>query len=147
MIKTLAIRSLWMLLGYALAVLVATTLVCVMMGIPSLLPDHGAMGSFYRYLQDFPSMFAFGTLMTALYGLPGWLISVVYAEWRNVRHRVWFAIAGFLNGGLAILLSNNGRFYTGDFILTSAIFIGGLAGGLAYWALAGKKSGNWKVAI
>ena len=142
--KTLTLRGLFMVLGYALAVLVATTVVCILMGVPSVLPDQGAMGSFYRYLQDFPSMFAVGGMMTAIYGLPGWLITVIIAETRGQKGRIWFAIAGILTAALAILIAGRFQRVFDESWLNIAILIGGFAGGLAYRALAGKTSGNWK---
>ncbi len=147
MTRPLLLHLLFMALGYALAVLTATTVVCIAMGLPTVFPDQGAWGSFQRYLKDFPMMFAFGTMMTAMYGLPGWLISVVTAEIRNERRKYWFAIAGLLTALLAQMLSG-GVNYTifADIFMIAAILIGGLCGGLAYWAVVGKLSGKWKLA-
>ena len=144
MTKTLALRGVWMTLGYGLAVLVATTVVCVVNGLPTVLPDQGRFGSFYRYWADFPMMFSFGLMMTAVYGLPGWLITVVSAEWRGRQGKYWFASAGMLTALLAIFIASRfqGLFY--EWVLNGSILIGGFCGGLAYWALAGKSSGNWK---
>ena len=133
-----------MLLGYALAVLAATTVVCLVMGAPTVLPDKGNWGSFYRYAQDLPMMFVFGLMMTALYGLPGWLVSVITAEIRDERRRFWFAAAGFLTALLALFLASRGTRMFAEPLFGAAILAGGLAGGLAYWAVIGKRSGNWK---
>jgi energy-converting hydrogenase Eha subunit A len=145
MTRPFLIHLLFMLLGYALAVLTATTVVCIVMGLPTVFPDQGAWGSFQRYLKDFPMMFAFGMMLTAMYALPGWLISVVTAEIRNERRKYWFAVAGLLTALLAHLLSG-GANYTifADIFMTAAILAGGLCGGLAYWALTGRRSGSWK---
>ena len=85
--KTLVLRGVWMLLGYALAVLVATTIACIVFGLPTVLPDDGRWGSFYTWWRDFPSMLFIGGMMTAIYGLPGWLGSVILAEWKHRRSR------------------------------------------------------------
>lgn len=135
---------LFMALGYALAVLVATTVVVLIQGLPTVFPDQGAWGSFYNYLNDFPSMFLFGLLMTAIYGLPGWLITVVAAEWRGERGKYWFAIAGILTAILAIVIASRGQRLFADWLLNGGILVGGFFGGLAYWPMAGKTSANWK---
>jgi energy-converting hydrogenase Eha subunit A len=143
--KRFLIHLLFMLLGYALAVLTATTVVCIFMGLPTVFPDQGAWGSFQRYLKDLPMIFAFGMMMTATYGLPGWLISAVTGEIRNERHKYWFALAGLLTALLAHMLSGwvNYTIFA-DIFMSAAILAGGLCGGLAYWGLTGRRSGSWK---
>lgn len=147
MARTLALRGIWMLLGYALAVLVATTVVCIAFGLPTMFPDGGRYGSFYAYLKDFPMMFMVGGMMTAIYGLPGWLISVTMAERRGRQGKLWFALAGVLTAALAILIAGRFQRVFDETWLNIAILIGGCAGGLAYWALSGKNSGNWKSVV
>ena len=83
--------------------------------------------------------------MTAFYGLPGWLISVTMAEWRGQQGKYWFSIAGALSAALAILIAGSFQRVVDGSWLNIAILIGGVAGGLAYWALAGETSGNWKL--
>ena len=134
-----------MALGYALAVLVATTVVVAIMGAPTIFPDQGAWGSFYRFWRDFPMMFLFGLMMTSLYGLPGWLMSVIFAERRNRRGKLFFAITGLCTALLALIIAGGvGRGPLSQPLLSTACLIGGIFGGLAYWAVAGKTSGNWK---
>lgn len=134
----------FMALGYALAVFVATTMVCIILGAPTVLPDNGSMGSFFNYLKDLPGMFMMGSIMTAMYGFPGWLISVITGEVRSAQGKFWYAIAGLLTALLAIFLS--GGLSGPDLLklMNFAILIGGFCGGLAYWAIAGKAAGNWK---
>jgi hypothetical protein len=145
MTRLFLLHLLFMLLGYALAVLTATTVVCMFMGLPTVFPDQGQWGSFYRYLKDFPAMFAVGLMMTAMYGLPGWVISVVTAEVRGERRRFWFGLAGVLTALVAQMLSSWRNFTIfSDMFMTAAILTGGLCGGLVYWALIGRRSGSWK---
>ena len=144
MTRPFIIRLLFMILGYALAVLVATTVVVLIQGAPTVFPDQGAWGSFYRYLNDFPAMFVFGLMMTAIYGLPGWLISVLIAEWQGKRDKYWFAFAGVLTALLAILIASRFQRLFDDWLMNGGILVGGFCGGLAYWSVAGKTSANWK---
>lgn len=142
--KRLALRGLFMALGYALAVLVATTIACALFGLPTVLPDDGRWGSFHTYIRDFPAMFMVGGMMTAIYGFPGWLISVVIAEWKNLRSRRYFAVAGMLTAVFALLIAGRFQGLFPEVSLNLACLGGGFCGGLAYWAVAGKSSGQWR---
>ncbi len=144
MTRPILIRLLFMALGYALAVLVATTIVVAIMGAPTIFPDQGAWGSFYRFAQDFPMMFLFGLMMTSLYGLPGWLMTVIFAEWRTRRGKLFFAVTGLWTALLALLIAGMGKGMFSEALLNIACLIGGICGGLAYWVIAGKNSGEWK---
>jgi hypothetical protein len=137
----------FMLLSYALAVLVATTIACFLFGLPTILPDDGRWGSFYTWWRDFPSMLVIGGMMTAIYGFPGWLISVVIAERRNFRSRRFFAIAGGLTALLALLIAGRFQGLFPEISLNLACLAGGFCGGLAYWTVAGKQSGAWRSPI
>jgi energy-converting hydrogenase Eha subunit A len=135
----------FMLLSYALAVLVSVTIACVVMGLPTMLPDRGNWGSFYSFWRDFPGLFLGGLTITALYALPGWLVSVVAAEFRKERRRYWFAAAGVFTALLALFLAGTGRLPLSMPAMFFGSLIGGLFGGLVYWAVTGKRSGQWRM--
>ena len=134
------LHLLFIILGYALAVLVSVTIACVVMGLPTVLPDNGNWGSFYAFWRDFPGLFAGGLMITSLYALPGWLISVVTAESRNERRKFWFAAAGVLTAFLALLLAGRGMAMISMPAMSVGSLIGGFFGGLTYWAAAGRGS-------
>ncbi len=138
------IHLLFMLLGYALAVLVSVTIACVVMGLPTVLPDNGNWGSFYAFWRDFPSLFLGGLTITAMYALPGWLITVVIAGFRRERRKYWFAAAGVLTALLALSLSSMWIILLSAPAMIFGSLIGGFFGGLAYWVAAGKKPGQWR---
>ncbi|MGL4490176.1 MAG: hypothetical protein ACRCU5_12110 [Rhizobiaceae bacterium] len=142
--RSLMIHLLWMALGYALSVLVATAITVVCIGLPTMFPDQGEWGSFYRYMSDFSGMFAFGIFITAVYALPGWLVSVVIAELRNKRRKAYFAVTGTLTATFAIFISDIVNSFGSETVLVISCLTGGFFGGLAYWALVGKHSGDWK---
>ena len=58
MTRSFPLHLLFMILGYALAVLVSVTIACTVMGLPTVLPDNGNWGSFYAFWRDFPGLFA-----------------------------------------------------------------------------------------
>jgi hypothetical protein len=136
---------LFMALGYALAVLVSVTIACVVMGLPTVFPDNGNWGSFYSFWRDFPSLFLGGLTITAMYALPGWLICVIAAEYRKEERRYWFAAAGVLTALLALFLAGMGRGMLSMPAMLFGSLIGGFFGGLVYWAVAGNRSGQWRL--
>jgi hypothetical protein len=138
------LQLLLMALGYALAVLVSVTIACVVMALPTVFPDNGNWGSFYSFWRDFPSLFLGGLTITAMYALPGWLICVIAAEYRKEERRYWFAAAGVLTALLALFLAGMGRGMLSMPAMFFGSVIGGFFGGLAYWAVAGRRSGDWR---
>jgi hypothetical protein len=142
--RAFVIHLLFMLLGYALAVLVSVTIAIAITGFTTALSDNGAMGSPYSFLREFPNLFLLGLSITALYALPGSLISVVTAEYRKERRKFCFAAAGLATALLALLLAGMGRDLLSDPALYIASLTGGFFGGLVYWAVIGKRSGQWR---
>jgi hypothetical protein len=144
MTRRILIHILFMLLGYGLAVLTATVAVCIVMGMPTVFPDDGRWGSFFKFAQDLPMIFTIGLMMTAVYGLPGWIVSVVIAEFRRERRRYWFAAAGVGTAFASHLIAGSGHgMHLGDTMLYASL-IGGFCGGIAYRAVAGRFSGQWR---
>lgn len=135
---------LFMILGYALAVSIASAITVFIKFAPTVLPDNGAWGSAYKALETLPVFLMFGALYTAMFALPGWLISVVIAERQSERRKYWFGLAGFVTAILAhvIALLWVGKIFAEPLTIIGSI-IGGFAGGLVYWAIAGKNSGQW----
>ena len=141
----------WMFLGYVVAVHVATFVTVAIIVIVSTLPDNGMMGSYYRVISSAVSMLMIGLLITAVYALPGWLISVLIAAFRSIRHTTYFVIGGgltalsahvfFTGGGRDTMFGITGEF--GLILLWS--MIGGLCGGWAYWRVAVVRFGRWRV--
>jgi energy-converting hydrogenase Eha subunit A len=142
--RAFGIHLLFMLLGYALAVLVSVIVTVFVMGLPTILPDNGKWGSFYSFWRDFPNLFFGGLTITAIYALPGWLLTVVTAEFRKEQRKYWFAAAGVVTALLAHFLAGIGALHMGMPIKSLSTFIGGFCGGLAYWAVAGRSSSQWR---
>ncbi len=136
----------FMILGYALAVCGASTITVFVMFVPTVLPDNGAWGSAYKALETLPMFLMFGAFYTSMLALPGWLISVSIAERQNEQRKYWFGIAGVATTVLAhgIALYFVGKIFAEPLTIFGSL-IGGFFGGLIYWVIAGKKSGNWKV--
>ena len=145
MTRPLLIHLFFMVLGYALAISVASTITVLVIFIPTVIPDNGAWGSAYKTLQDIVPLLLFGAFYTAMFALPGWLISVITAEYRNEQRKYWFGIAGYLTAILAQLIAYAfiGGMFAAPMTLIGSL-IGGFCGGLAYWAISGKRSGCWK---
>jgi hypothetical protein len=148
---SVVMRLVWMILGYAVAVLVATFLTVGLVVAVSALPDNGRLGSFYTLTKDVLAFAYVGLIVTSGYALPGWLISVGVAAWRGETRMVYFIITGGLTAILAHLilsgLAGSGPMFglTGEM---GGIFLwsilGGLCGGLAYWRVALVRFGRWR---
>ncbi len=144
MTRAFLIHLFFMILGYALAVLVASAITVFIIFVPTIFPDQGAWGSAYRALRDLPAMLFVGAYYTSVYALPGWLISVITAEFRNERRKYWFGIAGLLTAVLAHFLNGQAMASFSQPSIFIGSLIGGFFGGLVYRAIAGKRSGAWK---
>jgi hypothetical protein len=148
---SVVMRLVWMILGYAVAVLVATFVTVALVVAISALPDNGRLGSFYTLTKDILAFAYVGLIVTSGYALPGWLISVGVAAWRAESRKGYFIITGGLTAILAHLilsgLAGSGPMFglTGDM---GGIFLwsilGGLCGGWAYWRVALVRFGRWK---
>lgn len=129
------------MLGYALAVVVSVLVATFLMILPTVLPDDGAWGSFYRAVQDAPAVVAFGLYLTAMFAFPGFVVTLVLSILLRWRHWLPFTIAGGLDAVLALYLSGgfDGIAVTGapGGMLLSCV-PGGLVGGFAYWITAGR---------
>jgi hypothetical protein len=148
---SVVMRLVWMILGYAVAVLVATFVTVALVVAISALPDNGRLGSFYTLTKDILAFAYVGLIVTSGYALPGWLISVGVAAWRAESRKGYFIITGGLTAILAHLilsgLAGSGPMFglTGDM---GGIFLwsilGGLCGGWAYWRVALVRFGRWR---
>jgi hypothetical protein len=144
MTRPLLLHLFFMILGYALAVPVASTITTIVMIAPTVLPDQGKWGSFYLFMDDFPGWYYGGMWIAAIYAFPGWIVSVITAEIRKEQRKYWFAAAGVLTVLLAFTFTGFGRRIMTDPMIMFSTLIGGFFGGLVYWAMAGRRSGNWR---
>ena len=126
--------------GYCVAVAAATVVTVVLMLAPAALPDDGARGSFFRTMTEIaPAMLLIGFFWTFLCALPGFVAAIALGE--RSRWRGWkiYSVAGFFHvvPSLAVFgaLSGSPLEMPG---MMAAAFPGGLAGGAAYWAGAGR---------
>jgi hypothetical protein len=149
---SVVMRLVWMILGYAVAVLVATFVTVALVVAISALPDKGRLGSFYTLTKDILAFAYVGLIVTSGYALPGWLISVGVAAWRAETRKGYFIITGGLTAILAHLILS-GLAGSGPMIgLTGEMggiflwsILGGLCGGWAYWRMAVVRFGRWRI--
>lgn len=134
-----------MLLGYALAVIVATLVALLALSILAPLLNPARPASFADFWRDLPTVYLVGViLLTGAFALPGWLVSTIFAEFRGERRMYWFAAAGMLAAILAQVLIGLGRGVFGWPSMFVGSLPGGFVGGVAYWSIAGRHSGEWR---
>ena len=126
-----------MLIGYAAAGLVAS----LALAISDLIQNPEKLERPLRHYEQF------GTVALAMLVLafPVWLICVIACEINNARQLRWYALAGAIAAlfpllffGLLFEMASRSLW-----LLPSLVMIG-LAGGVTYWAIAGRKAGSWK---
>lgn len=138
-VRAVAIRLALIALGYFPAVAAATIVTVALMLAPTALPDDGAWGSIYASLRELPIVLAGGFIWTFICALPGFVIAILLSEashWRGWRS---YALAGCCNVAPSLAISAG---LAGTPLempgMVAAAFPGGLAGGAAYWASAGR---------
>jgi hypothetical protein len=118
-------------LGYVAAVVAATAISILVMAVqsPSEFP-----------LRDMPELLIGGAFITAIYAFPGFVVAVFLAARLGWRSALTFALAGLANTLFALLLfgvhARGGVAMIGQLLLPC--LPGGIAGGLAYWFVAGR---------
>jgi hypothetical protein len=153
----MAVRFWLIVLGYAAAVLAATFVTLIVFFIIGSTNSTAGQGVFVFVKSIFAAV-PFGAIMTAVYGFPGWLAAMCVGLWGRISARWFYIIAGGLNGIVAIIifslfdspfsLNTNPVLRLPRFEDIIAIyvpcFVGGLAGGLMYWLIAGRHSRMWR---
>ncbi len=123
------------LAGYFVAVAAAAMATVTLLLAPAVL----SYGSFEAALSDVPAMLALGFIWTFICALPGFIVAIVLGERQAWRGWSVYALAGLLNviPSFAVLgvLAGSPQ---GIPDLLFAAFPGGVAGGAAYWAGAGR---------
>jgi hypothetical protein len=137
-----------MLMGYLLAVTVASAVaLCAFF-----LIDSMALTSREQMAGPAPSGLFVVPVLASILAFPMWLLLVIYAESSNETRVSRFAVVGAIAGllALAFLLiaiegfNGNSFFSLPGLVLFFSAGLGGFAGGLIYWVIAGQYSGSWK---
>jgi hypothetical protein len=126
------------LLGYLAAVTAAAVTTVALLVAPTMLPDDGALGSFYAYTRELPVVLYGAFVITFPTAFPGFLVTLGLAA--AFRWRAWllFAAAGCIDVLPSILIFN---VYMGTSMPAwnmATCFPGGFVGGFVYWAVAGR---------
>lgn len=89
--------------------------------------------------------FGWAVLGILAFAFPVWLVFAVICEAGRVRRLVWHAAAGATAALFPLLMFGIFDNLLADYpfrLLT--IIVSGLAGGAAYWAVAGRNAGQWR---
>jgi hypothetical protein len=132
--------------SYIIAVLTASAGTTAAYFLPTVLPDDGAWGSFYRQRDSLPMFFMIGVYITFPTALPGFIAAMTVAI--IFRWRRWFeySIAGAVNvlpSFLVLKAVMGGPLFSSPGLPT-ACALGGFAGGFAFWLLVGHRIGGWR---
>jgi len=135
------------LIGYVFAVLVAVIATLAAYLAPSALPDDGVLGSIHANLRESQTIFLVGLFLTFPAALPGFMIAVFVSILRRWQSWLPFMLAGGVNALFSWLLLGLYFAMPSSAIDQASIVasaVGGLAGGLAYWAATGRVTAGWR---
>jgi hypothetical protein len=129
-------------IGYMAAVVVAVFVALIAMFLPDALPDMGLWASLPGRLGQMANAVFAGVMITFPFALPGFLVALAVSL--VLRWRGWlpFTLAGGLNAPVSLVLctlftvAGEHRLDMPDPDMTLRCFVGGLAGGFAYWRVA-----------
>jgi hypothetical protein len=149
MTRPLLIHLLRMVIGYIAAVVAAAIAASLML---MALSDFslGSEPSFILArildaLGTFAALSIFASLFIVVSAFPVWAISVLIAEWRNIRSRNMYLIAGVLAACPFLIAKSLSEPDLISFRIT--VLLAGLVGGYVYWRIAGRSAGTWTKTI
>ena len=149
MFSILVLHLFLMIAGYFLAVFTAASVAgFIVVNVFAAFKMVSVFSVLFENWNHVVDQFSVALLITARFGFPGWLIAVTAAETLSVRRKYWFAVAGALNALLALVISGELPLWSPMFFHrlpdTFPTVVCGFFAGLAYWRLAGWRSGFWK---
>jgi hypothetical protein len=140
------VHLLRMLLGYLAAVVAAAVTVSAILAFNRSTPPDLANASTITVLLDtldgFAAVSVFAAMFIAVFAFPVWLIIVAIAEWRAIQNPAVYALAGMI-AAVPLLIAKSADEPNKLAFWLMGLFAG-FVGGLVYWAIAGRRSGNWK---
>lgn len=125
----------YIVLGYIVAVTVASIIVVGMFYLPTGFPNSR---SILNSLQDFVGTILIGMGYTATFALPGFLLTLIFAYKKQKEGKFYFALCGLATAILAHGIAATALTPFPSFVILLSLF-GGFFGGLAYRYVAGKK--------
>jgi glucose dehydrogenase len=137
---------LFMLLGYLAAALASAATVSVILALSRNTPPDLANASTITVLLDaldgFAAVSVFAAMFIAIFAFPVWLITAAFTEWCAIQRPSVYAFAGML-AAIPLLIAKSADEPNKLAFCLMGLFAG-LVGGLVYWAITGRSSGNWK---
>jgi hypothetical protein len=162
--RTALIQLLRIVFGYLsaglIAAVTATTILWLLHPVADYLVSEGPLWGVVIRPANLLSTFLYATETLFLLSVVPCSLLIIVSEWRGLRSRKWFMMAGVLVSALTVLTLSYfvygaaPRIWIGEFkparflVAAFATFIVGLpsalAAGAAYWAIAGRRSGAWR---
>jgi uncharacterized membrane protein (UPF0136 family) len=164
MMGTFLLHLLRIAIGYVsaglLAAVIAPAILWLLHPVADYLVSEGPLWGVVIRPANLLSTFLYATETLFLLSVVPCSLLIIASEWRGLRSRKWFMMAGVLVSALTVLTLSyfvydaapqiwKGEFKPARFLLAAfATFIVGLpsalAAGAAYWAIAGRRSGAWR---
>ncbi|MEM7214581.1 MAG: hypothetical protein AAF423_03485 [Pseudomonadota bacterium] len=144
---TLRQRLVLYAVGYIFAVLIAVSVAVVLAILPTVFPDNGKWGSFYKEVEFLHLIIFLGISYTGMTALPGYALTLVLARRMDLHSAGFYIAAGVLTALLAhlILASFAGGFFLNGLKIFYTSFPGGAAGAYGYFLWRKKMLSVWNV--
>jgi hypothetical protein len=162
--RAFAVQMLRIAIGYVgaglLAAVAASATLWLLRPVAHYLFSEGPLWGLIVKPAGILSSFAFATEIVFLLCLPPSAVLIVISEWRELRSRNWFMLAGAMASLVTLLTLTflvydvgpqiwQGAFKPDRFLIAAlaTFFVGlpsAIAAGVVYWVIAGRFSGSWR---
>ena len=142
--RALGAHAVRMLFAYLAAAISCTSVMALVLGASILLSGNVVAKTLGGLVEFLFAIATIGSFIAVYNGFLYWLLAVSIAEFGNLRSKYWFACMGMVDAFSYVAIHQGGFGLFSDLRWLISILSGGVAGGVTYWALAGKHSGKWK---
>jgi hypothetical protein len=130
-----------MIVGYIIAVIVASLVLLVVISLPHYTKTTSGWSSFIW--KDLVGGLPVLMLIVTLVAFPAWLVTAFICELTALRSKYFYALTGLATAFLAHFFFNGMDLSHIEAAFLVPSLISGVCGGLAYWAFIGKQAGAW----
>lgn len=131
----------FMILGYFLALLVASLVLLLVISLPYFSQNTSGWSNFIW--KGYGGGLALLLFIMGLVAFPAWVATAVICELTALRSKYFYAFAGLATALLAHFFFNGMDLSHIEAAYLVPSLISGLSGGLTYWAFIGKQAGAW----
>lgn len=131
----------FMILGYFLAILVASLVLLLVISLPYFSQNTSGWSNFIW--KGYGGGLTVLMFIMGLVAFPAWVATAIICELTALRSKYFYAFMGLATAFLAHFFFNGMDVSHIDAAYLVPSLISGVSGGLTYWAFIGKHAGAW----